>query len=183
MDDPNHLRTFVPSDIEFQCYLLHVYHDSPVGMHRGHDTTYNSLSHDFTGGTCIKMLETGLAVALSVLVLSPCSPLMVPYQCPFHRDYAGELPPPPPSGNRWILTAVYPYSNYIRAIPVPGKTATTAANALFHYVFLQLGFPTLPLNEAIGFSVLAFAFSVSSNKRNGSNFYNQLFILVMFPQF
>ena len=55
-------------------------------------------------------------------------------------DYAGELSPFP-SGNSWILAAVCPYSNYLRAIPVPEKTATTAANALFHHVFLQQGFP------------------------------------------
>ena len=67
------------------------------------------------------------------------------YQHPFHTlgvDYVGELPPSP-SGNKWILTAVCPYSNYLCAIPVPDKTVTTAANALFHDVFLQLGFPSV----------------------------------------
>ena len=67
------------------------------------------------------------------------------YQYPFHTlgvDYVGELPPSP-SGNKWIITAVCPYSNYLRAIPVSNKTATTAANALFHDVFLQLGFPSV----------------------------------------
>ena len=48
MDDTNHLHIFVPSDIELQCHLLGAYHDSPVGMLRGHDATYNSsLSQDF----------------------------------------------------------------------------------------------------------------------------------------
>ena len=67
------------------------------------------------------------------------------YQYPFHTlgvDYVGELPASP-SGNKWILTVVCPYSNYLRAIPVPDKTATTAANVLFHEVFLQLGFPSV----------------------------------------
>ena len=64
------------------------------------------------------------------------------HQYPFHTlgvDFIGELPPSP-SGNRWILTAVCLYSSYLHAIPVPDKTATTAANVLFHEVFLQLGF-------------------------------------------
>ena len=74
------------------------------------------------------------------------------YQYPFHTlgvDYVGELPPSP-SGNRWILTAVCPYSNYLCAIPVPDKTATTAANALIHYVFLHLGFPTVLQSDRDG---------------------------------
>ena len=182
MDDPNHLRTFVPSDIEFQCYLLHVYHDSPVGMHRSRDTTYKSLSHDFYRRHVHKHVRNWACRCPQCISFKSPQPSHGPIPVPFSQRLCRRTPPPP-SGNRWILTAVYPYSNYLRAIPVPGKTATTAANALFHYVFLQLGFPTLPLNEAIGFSVLAFAFSVSNNKRNGSNFYNQLFILVMFPQF
>ena len=47
MDDPNHLRIFVSSNIELQCHLFNAYHDSSIGMHRGHDATYNTLSHDF----------------------------------------------------------------------------------------------------------------------------------------
>ena len=48
-----------------------------------------------------------------------------------------------PTGNKWILTAVCPYSNYLRAIPVPDKTATTAAYALVNDVFLSAGFPSV----------------------------------------
>ena len=33
-----------------------------------------------------------------------------------------------------------PYSNFVRAIPVPDKQATTVARALFNDVFLQYGF-------------------------------------------
>ena len=67
------------------------------------------------------------------------------YQHPFHTlgvDYVGELPLSP-SGNKWILTAVCPYSNFLRAIPVPDKTAPTAARALLNEVFLQFGFPAV----------------------------------------
>ena len=36
-----------------------------------------------------------------------------------------------------------PYSNFLQAIPVPDKTATTAANALLNDVFLSTGFPSV----------------------------------------
>ena len=54
----------------------------------------------------------------------------------------GELPTSP-SGNKWILTAVCPFSNYLISVPVPDKTATTAAQVLFHHVFLKYGFPAV----------------------------------------
>ena len=48
-----------------------------------------------------------------------------------------------PNGNKWILTAVCPYSNFLRAIPVSDKRATTAARALYDHVFLEYGFPAV----------------------------------------
>jgi len=47
MEDPDHYCIVVPNDIQLQCHLLRVYHDSPLGMHRGCEATYGSLSHDF----------------------------------------------------------------------------------------------------------------------------------------
>ena len=38
------------------------------------------------------------------------------------------------------MTAVCPYSNYLPAIPVPDKTATTAAKAIFNDGFMLFGF-------------------------------------------
>ena len=67
------------------------------------------------------------------------------YQHPFDTlgiDFVGELPMSP-SGNKWILTAVCHFSNYLRAIPVPDKTATTAAYALVNDGFLPTGFPSV----------------------------------------
>ena len=45
MEDPNHYRIMVPNDIQLQPRLLKEYHDSPVGMHRGREATYGSLSY------------------------------------------------------------------------------------------------------------------------------------------
>ena len=67
------------------------------------------------------------------------------YDCPFSTigiDYVGQLPTTPP-GNKWILTAVCPYSYFLHAIPVPDKQATPVARALFNDVFLQYGFPAV----------------------------------------
>ena len=47
MDDTHHYRIIVPSDPDLQKHFLCAYHDSPMGMHRGHDATYNCLSQDF----------------------------------------------------------------------------------------------------------------------------------------
>ena len=150
MDDPTHLRIFVPSDIELQRHLLWAYHDSPTGMHCGRDATYNSLSCDFYWRHMYKHDRNWVCHCPQCLRFKSLQPSHGPmqlrlYQNPFHTlgvDYDGELPPSP-SGNRWILIAVCPFSGYLHAIPVPDKTATTAANVLFHEVFLQLGFPSV----------------------------------------
>ena len=65
------------------------------------------------------------------------------YNYPFHTigiDYVGELPVSP-SGNKYILTAVCPFSNFLITVPVPNKNATTAARALLDQVFFKFGFP------------------------------------------
>ena len=146
MDDPTHLHIFVPFDSELQRHLLRAYHDSPVGMHHGHDATYNCLSHNFYWRHMHKHVRNWVRRCPQCIRFKSLQPSHGPmqlrlYQYPFHTlgiDYVGELLPSP-SGDRWILTAVCPYSNYLRATPVPDKTATTAANAanaLFHSVLL-----------------------------------------------
>ena len=41
LDDPAHFRIFVPDKRDLQNKLLRVYHDSPIGMHRGRDASYH----------------------------------------------------------------------------------------------------------------------------------------------
>ena len=93
-------------------------------------------------------LDTQAYSHVSPEILTQFKALICKYPMAFHSpeaellpgiDFVGELPMSP-SGNRWILTAVCPYSNYLRAIPVPDKTATTAAYALVNDVFLSTGF-------------------------------------------
>ena len=47
LDDPGHLCVFVTDNKDLKSRLLHAYHDSPLGMHRGRDNTYNALARDF----------------------------------------------------------------------------------------------------------------------------------------
>ena len=47
IEDPNHYPIMIPNDIQLQRHLLKVYNNSPVGVHRGREATYGSLSHDF----------------------------------------------------------------------------------------------------------------------------------------
>ena len=150
MQNPDHLRLFVPSDVDLQRHILHSYHDSPLGMHRGRDATYNAVSRDFYWRNLSKHVRNWIRRCPHCIrfktLKQPHGPMQVRmYQHPFHTlgvDYVGELPLSP-SGNKWILTAVCPYSNFLRAIPVPDKTAPTAARALLNEVFLQFGFPTV----------------------------------------
>ena len=150
MDNPDHYRIFVPSDPQLQRHFLQAYHDSPMGMHRGRDVTYNALSKDFYWRNLSKHVRHWVHCCQHCICFKSLQPAHGPmqirlYQHPFHTlgvDYVGELPVSP-NGNKWILTAVCPFSNYVRAIPVPDKTATTAANALFNDSFLLLGFPSV----------------------------------------
>ena len=50
---------------------------------------------------------------------------------------------------KWILTAVCPY-NFLPAIPVPDKAATTAANALLHDILLVFGFLSILQSDRDG---------------------------------
>ena len=140
----------VPNDIQLQRHLLKVYLDSPVGMHRGREATYGSLSYDFYWRNMAKHVRNWIRRCPACIKFKCTDPKHGPVQirifnCPFNTiglDYVGQLPTTP-TGNKWILTAVRPYSNFLRAIPVPDKQATTAAQGLFNDVFLQYGFPAL----------------------------------------
>ena len=129
MDNPNHYRYVVPDDIQFHRHQLRGYHDSAVAMHRGREATYQSLANNFYRRNMSKHVRNWIHGPMQVRL----------YEHPFHTlgiDYVGELPVSP-NGNKWILTAVCPYSNFLRAIPVSDKQATTAAGALCDYVFLE----------------------------------------------
>ena len=45
--DPHHYPIFISSDADLQRHLLIAYHDSTIGMHRGRNVTYNTMSQDF----------------------------------------------------------------------------------------------------------------------------------------
>lgn len=150
MEDPNHYRVMVPNNIQLQRHLIQVYHDSPIGMHRGRDATYGALSHDFYWRNMAKHVRNWIRRCPACIKFKSTDPKHGPMQIrtfdhPFNTlgiDYVGPLPTTP-SGNKWILTAVCPYSNFLRAIPVPDKQATTAARTMFTDVFLQYGFPSV----------------------------------------
>ena len=116
-------------------------------MHRGRDATYNTLSQEFYWRNMHKHVKNWVRRCPQCIRFKTIPPSHGPmqlrlYQHPFHTlgiDFVSELPQSP-SGNKWILTAVCPYSNYLRAILVPDKTATTAAYALVNDVFLSTGF-------------------------------------------
>ena len=67
------------------------------------------------------------------------------YLYPFHTlriDFVGPLLTSS-SGNKYILAAICLFSNFLISVPVPDKTATTAARALLDNVFCKFEFSTV----------------------------------------
>ena len=147
MADPNHYRYVALDDIELRRHLLRAYHDSPVAMHRGKEATYLSLATDFYSRNMSKHVGNWVRRCPACIRFKTSDQHHGPMQVrlnkhSFHMlriDYVGELPVTP-NGDKWILTAVCPYSNFLRAIPVSDKRVTTAARALYGQLFLEFGF-------------------------------------------
>lgn len=157
MVNPSHYWIMVPYDIDLRCKLLQAYHDSPLTIYRGRDETYESLSYDYYWRGMAKHVENQIRWCPLCIRFKTPDPQHGPvqvflYQYPFHTigiDYVGPLPQTP-SGNKWIITAVCPYSNFLVTITVTDKWATTAACVLFDHVFLKYGFPAELLSDRGG---------------------------------
>ena len=128
MTDPSHPRIFIPSDVTFQRHIIQAYHDSPIGMHRGRDASYTAISRDFYWRNLSKHVRNWVRRFNHCIrfksLNQPHGPMQIRlYHHPSHTlgiDFVGELPASA-SGNKWILTAVCPFSNFLGAIPVPNK--------------------------------------------------------------
>ena len=147
MDDPNHYRYVVPDDIQLRRHLLRAYHDSPLAMHTGREATYQSLAKGFYWRSMSKHVRNWVRRCPECIRFNTSDQHLGPMQVrhPFHIlgiDYVGELPITP-NGNKWILTAVCPYSNFPRVIPMAEKHDSTAARALYDHVFSEFGFPAV----------------------------------------
>ena len=114
MNNPSHLRIFVPSDTQLQQRLLQAYHhDSPMSMHRGRDATYLSLSQDFYWRNLAKHVRNWVRRCPQCIRFKSTQPAHRPmhvrvYQHPFHTLAVGYVRELSQSlhGNKWILTAV-----------------------------------------------------------------------------
>ncbi|CAB4038430.1 pol poly [Paramuricea clavata] len=150
MPNPNQLRYMVPSDITLRRHLIRAFHDSLYAMHWGREATFEALSAHFYWKNMSKHVRNWIRRCPQCIRFKSKTPNHGPmqvriYQRPFHTlgvDYVGELPVSV-NGNKWIITAVCPYSNFLRAILVADKHASTATRALLDDVFLQYGFPTV----------------------------------------
>ena len=76
IEAPNHYRIMVPNDIQLQRHLSRVYHDSPMGMHRGREATYEALSHYFYWPNVAKHVRNWIRRCLPVSNLSLLIPNM-----------------------------------------------------------------------------------------------------------
>ena len=153
MSDPTQYRYVVPNDISLQRHLLHAYHDSLTGMHHGRDATYE----DFYWRHLVKHVRHWVSTCSACLrfksISQPHGPMQTRlYERPFHTldiDFIEELPKSP-NRNKWIMTVVCPYSNFLRAIPVLDKSATTAARDFFDHVLLLYSFPSVRQSDRGG---------------------------------
>lgn len=156
-EDPSQLRYFVPDNKQFKHKLLHAYHDSPMAMHRGRDATYHALSRDFYWRGMGKSVRRWIASCIDCLKhksLDQSHGVMHGrvYQKPMEVlgvDFVGPLPKST-NGNKYILTAVCPFSHFLVSVPTPDKSAITAARALFDQVFMKLDFPSTLLSDRGG---------------------------------
>ena len=127
-----------------QTQIIQTYHDSPLGMHRGGDPTYAALSREYFWKSMSKHVRNWVRHCKHCIRFKSTHPKHSPmhirlYNYPFHTiglDYVGELPVSP-SGNKYILTAVCPFSNFLITVPVPKLNTTTAAHVLLDQVFLK----------------------------------------------
>lgn len=156
-DPPNHFRILVPDDKQVKHHLLRAYHDSPMAMHRGRDATYHALSRDFYWRGMAKAVQRWIRRCLECLQYksldqkhgtmhafrheSPMDTLGIDFVGPFPKSS---------QGNRYILTAVCPFSHFLVAIPTCDKSAQTAARMIFDHVFLKFGFPRTLLSDRGG---------------------------------
>ena len=101
--------------------MITIIHPSPYTG--GRDATYNSVSHYFYWSNLSKQMHSWICrypPCISFKTLQQHhSPTQVHlYQHPFHTlsfDHVGELPLSP-VGDKWIVAAACPYSNFLSAI-------------------------------------------------------------------
>jgi len=116
-------------------------------MHRGRDAAYHALAQDFYWRGIGKATKRWVARCLECLKHKSANqqhglihPLF--YDKPMNVlgiDFVGPFPEST-NGNRYILTAGFPFSHFLIAVPKPDRSATTSARALFDNVFLTTVF-------------------------------------------
>ena len=77
MQDPTHMRIFVPSESAMQRHLLQAYRDSPLGMHRDATQRVIRFLVTFIGAICQNMYTIGFVVVHNAFASKLCSSLMV----------------------------------------------------------------------------------------------------------
>ena len=150
MIDHHNYRIFVPDNLVLPRQLLKAYHNSTLSMHRGREATFAAISRDFYWRNLSKDVPNWVKRCPDCIKFKASSQRPGPmnvrlYLHPFHTlgiDLVGELPVSV-NGNKFILTAVCSFFNFLISIPILDKTASTCARALFNHVFLRYSFPSV----------------------------------------
>ena len=150
MIDHDNYRIFVPDNLVLRRQLLKAYHNSTLSMHHGREATFAAISRNFYWRNLSKDVRNWVKRCPDCIKFKTSSQRPGPmnvrlYLHSFHTlgiDLVRELSVSV-NGNKFILTAVCPFSNFLISIPIPDKTASTCARALFDHVFLRYGFPSV----------------------------------------
>ena len=85
MRNPDHLRLFVPSDVNLQRHILQCYHDSPLVMRRRRDATYNAISREFYWHNLYKHFRNWIHRCPHCIRFKPLCQLHGPIQVRFYQ--------------------------------------------------------------------------------------------------
>ena len=141
---------FVSDNTNLKQRLPHSYHNSLLSLHHGRDATYSAISRDFYWQNLAKDVRRWVNRCTECIKYKTLTRKQSPmnirmYLYPFYMlgiDFI-KLLPTSSSGNKCILTAVCPFSNFVISVPVPDKTATTTTRALLDNIFCKFEFSTV----------------------------------------
>ena len=145
---------FVPKALRQS--VLYSFHGLPALAHLGLDKTYPLLSSRFYWPGIKLSLKKWIKSCLVCARRKWSRPSRQGMTCKMpqyphcfhtvHYDLVGPLEETV-NGNKYLLTAVDPFSGYPIAVPIPNKTAVTVAKALLEHVIWVHGLPEVMVSD------------------------------------
>ncbi len=146
-DQQGPMRWVVPTD--HRGVMLAHAHDSPIGGHRGHKATLQTLQEVAYWPTMASDTKLYVQSCLVCCQFQPSRPLnRAPLQkrgitFPWSHLQVDWIGPVPKSsrGNKYLLTVTCSFTKWVECLPAPNDTAVTTATLLLNHVFSRWGLP------------------------------------------